>query len=109
MSIETDILASAVRTTTGMMQKSNASENLGRVRIKAMYAIGTSSAGSCVFRDGNDSGAILLSLPTPPTYLAGDAEIINPIYLILPQNGILFGNGVHVTVTNVSQVLVFYG
>jgi hypothetical protein len=99
--MQTDILASQVRTTTGQMTAQNAGA-LGRVRVKAIYIIPAAGAGSVVLRDGGSGGAVKTTINTL-------ASSTSPTYLILPGQGLLFNSDVHATVTDVTSVTVFYG
>lgn len=101
MGMQTDILASQPRTSTGQMTAQNTG-NLGRVRVKAIYIISDTNAGSVVFRDGGSGGAVKATINT----LASSSS---PTYLILPGEGILFETNVHATLTDVVSVVVFYG
>lgn len=100
MAMQTDVLASAVRTTTGQMQD-QATNNLGRSRVKAVYIVPAAGAGSVVFRDGGASGAVKMTVNTL-------AASTTPDYILLPGEGLLFQNDVHATVTTVASVMVIY-
>ncbi len=65
MAMQTDVLASAVRTTDGLLQD-QATNNLGRTRVKAIYIVPDTGAGSVVFKDGGASGAVKLTVNTHP-------------------------------------------
>lgn len=97
----TDVLASGVRTNTGQFQN-QAGVNLRRTRVKAIYLVPTATAGSLVFRDGGSSGTTKLTLNTI-------VNASNVDYIELPGEGMLFETDVHVTVTNIASVMVFYG
>jgi hypothetical protein len=101
MGMQTDILASQVRTTTGQFLAQNGGD-LGRVRVKAVYAISNTSAGTLVLRDGGATGPIKATINVL-------ASATSPTYLKLPGEGLLFNTDVHVTITNVQSVMVFYG
>lgn len=90
---QTDVSAATV-TATGTVVNQPA-------RIKSVYLVSGASAGSLVFRNGGASGTELLRLDTPAG--VGDQSVI------IPENGIRFTANVHVTVTNVTSVTVFYG
>lgn len=91
--MQTDV-KSAVATATGTMYAA-------RTRLKGVTLTPSSSAGSVVFRDGGASGTTLLTLNTPAA--AGMNDVV------IPGEGMLFGTDVHVTVTNVTSVTIFYG
>ena len=101
MGMQTDILASAVRTDDGVVNN-QAGDALGRVRIKGVYIVPAASAGSVVFKDGGASGTTRMTLNT-----VGSAT--QPTYLLLPGEGILFDTSVYVDVTSIGSVMVFYG
>lgn len=101
MGMQTDILASAVRTDDGVVNN-QAGDALGRVRIKGVYIVPAASAGSVVFKDGGASGTTRMTLNT-----VGSAT--QPTYLLLPGEGVLFDTSVYVDVTSIGSVMVFYG
>lgn len=89
---QTDVSA-ATRATTGTIVPA-------RQRVKGVYMITGETAGSVVFRDGGASGDIRLQLNTPAA--------VGEIYVPIPDQGVLFQTDVHVTLTNVTSVTVFY-
>jgi hypothetical protein len=99
--MQTDILASQVRTTTGQMTAQN-NGSIGRARIKAIYIVPAAGAGTVVFRDGGSGGAVKATVNTLASSTA-------PTYLILPGQGLLFNSDIHATLTDVASVMVFYG
>ena len=101
MAMQTDVLASGVRTSTGQMQDQS-SRDLKRSRVKAIYIVPVAGAGSVVFRDGGSSGPIKMTINTL-------ASASSPTYMVLPGEGLLFGTDVHATVTSIGSVMVFYG
>lgn len=101
MGMQTDILASAIRTDDGVVNN-QAGDALGRVRIKGVYIVPAASAGSVVFKDGGASGTTRMTLNT-----VGSAT--QPTYLLLPGEGVLFDTSVYVDVTSIGSVMVFYG
>lgn len=101
MAMQTDVLASGVRTTDGQLQD-QAGNNLGRVRVKSIYIIPDAGAGSVVFKDGGASGTTRLTVNTLANSTAPD-------YVLLPGEGLLFQNDVYVDVTDIASVMVFYG
>jgi hypothetical protein len=76
--------------------------NLGRVRVKAIYIVPATGAGSVVLRDGGSGGAVKTTINTLASSTA-------PTYLILPGQGLLFNSDVHATIADVASVTVFYG
>ncbi len=101
MAMQTDVLASGVRTTSGQMQD-QAGNNLGRVRVKALYIVPAAGAGSVVFKDGGASGSTKMTVNTL-------ASSTGPYWLLFPGEGLLFQTDVYATVTTVGSVLVMYG
>ena len=101
MAMQTDVLASGVRTTSGQMQD-QAGNNLGRVRVKALYIVPAAGAGSVVFKDGGASGSTKMTVNTLASSTA-------PYWLLFPGEGLLFQTDVYATVTTVASVLVMYG
>ena len=101
MSMQTDVLASAVRTTDGQLLD-QAGDTIIRARIKSIYIVPTASAGSVVFKDGGAGGTTRLTVDTV-------ASATQPTYLLLPGEGLLFATSVHGTVTNIGSVTIFYG
>lgn len=101
MTMQTDVLASAIRTDDGVVNN-QAGDALGRVRIKAVYIVPAASAGSVVFKDGGASGTTRMTLNTV-------GSVTEPTYLLLPGEGVLFSTSVYVDVTSIGSVMVFYG
>ena len=101
MAMQTDVLASSVRTTSGQMQD-QAGNNLGRVRVKALYIVPASGAGSVVFKDGGASGSTKMTVNTLASSTA-------PYWLLFPGEGSLFQTDVYATVPTGASVLVMYG
>ena len=101
MTMQTDVLASGVRTASGQMQDQSGN-NLGRVRVKALYIVPNASAGSVVFKDGGASGSTKMTVNT----LAASSA---PYWLLFPGEGLLFQTDVYATVATVTSVLVMYG
>ena len=101
MSMQTDVLASAVRTTDGQLLD-QAGDTIIRARIKSIYIVPTATAGSVVFKDGGASGATRLTVNTV-------ASATQPTYMLMPGEGVLFSTNIYVDVTNIGFVMVFYG
>ena len=101
MAMQTDVLASAVRTTDGQLLD-QASGTITRARIKSIYIVPSGTAGSVAFIDGGASGATRLTVNTV-------ASATQPTYLLLPGEGLLFSTNIYVDVTNIDSVTVFYG
>lgn len=72
----------------------------GRTRLAGLYFVATDTAGSVIVRNGSVSGPIRLQLATPAAAGAID--------LMIPDNGILCEDGVHVTLTNVTSITLLH-
>ena len=101
MGMQTDILASQVRTTTGQFLAQNGG-NIGRARVKAVYIVPAAGAGIVVLRDGGATGPIKATLNTL-------ASSTSPTYMLMAGEGLLFNTDIHATVTDIASVMVFYG
>jgi len=101
MSMQTDVLASAVRSTDGQLLN-QAGDTIIRARIKSIYIVPTASAGSVVFKDGGAGGTTRLTVDTV-------ASATQPTYMLMPGEGVLFSTNIYVDVTNIGFVMVFYG
>lgn len=101
MAMQTDVLASGVRTTDGQLQD-QAGNVLGRVRVKAIYIVPDTTAGSVVFKDGGASGSTKITVNTL-------ASSTTPDYVLMPGEGLLFQTDVYVDLTSVVSVMVIYG
>ena len=73
----------------------------GRTRLKS-FVIKSASSGSpaAVFKSGGGSGTTLLTM----TFGAGDDTQIN-----IPDHGIIFEDGCHVTLTAVDSITAVFG
>ena len=73
----------------------------GRTRLKS-FVVRTASSGSpaAVFRNGSGSGTTLLSM----TFLTDDDTQVT-----IPEHGMIFEDGCHVTLTNISSITAFFG
>jgi hypothetical protein len=94
--MQTDVLASAVRSTDGQMLDQSTGV-IGRTRVKAVYIVpsvsgGAAVAGTVVLRDGGVSGDVRVTLNT----LEGSTT---PDYITFPGEGILFRTNVYADVT----------
>jgi len=99
--MQTDILASAVRTSDGVMND-QAGNAIGRCRVKGVYIVPAAGAGSVVLKDGSASGATKVTINTI-------ASSTSTNYVLLPGEGLLFQSGVYADITDVASVMVFYG
>ena len=101
MAMQTDVKASAALTESGNVKDQN-TNNLGRVRVKAIYIIPSGSAGSVTLKDGGSGGATVVVINTV-------ALATQPTYLLIPGQGLLFETAVYAALSNVGSVIVFYG
>lgn len=99
--MESDIRATAPLTATGVFNRADAAVALGRVRIRAIRFLNGASAGTVVLRDGV-GGPIVATLGTSTAANEGTSHIY------LPGRGIVCANGVHGTVTNTAETVLFY-
>jgi len=99
--MQTDILASAVRTNDGVMND-QAGNAIGRCRVKAIYIAPAAGAGSVVLKDGSSGGATKVTINTI-------ASATSTNYVLLPGEGLLFQSGVYADITDIASVMVFYG
>ena len=74
----------------------------GRTRLRGIYYVGTATAGTLQFRNGGASGTVLLTIDTPASATATTD-------IIFPGDGIIFPDGLYVTMTDVGAVTAFYG
>jgi hypothetical protein len=100
--MQTDVLATKPLTSTGdfLDQNNNA---IQRSRIKTIYAVNGTSAGSVVIRQGGASGKILMTVNTAANGTAGYTIIP------LPGEGILCESNLHGTVTDTTSMTLIYG
>ena len=101
MAMQTDVLASAVRTTDGQLLD-QAGDTIIRARVKSIYIVPAATAGSVVFKDGGANGTTRLTVNTV-------ASATQPTYMLMPGEGVLFSTNIYVDVTNIGFVMVFYG
>ena len=92
MAVQNDVQA-ATRTTTGELVG-------GRARVRSLHYRSTATAGTVVLKDGGASGTTLLTINSPAAVGSND--------LVIPDQGILFKEDVHVTLTNVNAVTIIY-
>lgn len=84
MSFASDISAVS-RTTTGQAVN-------GRTRLAGLYFTHSATPATITLRSGGASGSVLLTMTSPA--VAGSQD------LIIPDNGILFTDGIHVTLSS---------
>ena len=101
--MQTDVLATKPLTQTGnfLDQNNNA---IPRCRVKAIYAVNGTDAGSVVIREGGSGGSIIATINTTASNTAGYTIIPVPGEGVLCKLGALHG-----TVTNTASMVLFYG
>jgi len=72
-----------------------------RARIKGYHVISGGTAGDVIFRDGSSGGAIVLQ------FNIGTGT--QPIVMLIPGEGILCQDGIHVTIPATAKVTTYYG
>jgi hypothetical protein len=92
MSFASDIKASTA-TETGQVID-------GRTRVQGIYYVSEETAGSIELRSGGAEGALIADLATPAAVTSDN--------VVLPDAGLLFKDGVHVTLDNVTSITLFY-
>lgn len=101
MAMQTDVRASVPITADGLFTDQSAN-NLSRTRVKSIYIVPGSSAGSVVFKDGGSGGTTVMTINTV-------ASATQPTYMLMPGQGVLFNTNVYADVTNIGSVTIFYG
>ena len=101
MAMQTDVLASKVATSAGDLLDQN-SLVIGRCRVKAIYIVPDSGAGTVTFRDGGASGPVKIAVDTKASSTAPD-------YVLLPGEGLLFQTSVYIVPSAVISTMVIYG
>jgi hypothetical protein len=101
MAMQTDVLASKVRTDAGQMLDQN-SLVIGRARVKAIYIVPDTTAGTVTFIDGGASGATKIVVNTKGSSTAPD-------YILLPGEGLLFQSNIYIVPSAVVSTMVIYG
>jgi hypothetical protein len=94
MAMQYDV-KSAHRETTGSLVT-------GRVRLKGYQCLSGGTAGDIVFTDGTAGGTERLRFNVPN-------NTNNPFANLIPGEGILFDDGIFVTLPTNAKVTVFYG
>ena len=101
MAMQTDVLASAVRTDDGVLNN-QAGSAIGPARVKGVYIVPSGTAGSVVFKDGSSTASTIMTVNTV-------ASATQPTYFLIPGEGVRFTSGIYVDVTSIGSVMVFYG
>ena len=82
---------------------SGANAYAGPARVKGIY-VNSSGAGTVELTNGTSTGTSLLKFDYPASATA------NPIYILLPGEGIQFPTSVYVkTLTGATSATIFYG
>ena len=101
MAMQTDVLASKVATSAGNLLDQN-SLVIGRCRVKGIYIVPDTGAGTVTFIDGGASGATKIVVNTKASSSAPD-------YMLLPGEGLLFQTSVYIVPSAVISTMVIYG
>lgn len=102
-SMQYDVKASKPLAATGQV-KDQGNNALNRVRIKTVYGISGSSAGSVIFYDGTANTApVLMTMNTPAAAASGT------FWLPMPGEGILVETAVYAEIVNAASVMIIYG
>ena len=101
MAMQTDVLASRPRTDAGALLDQN-SLVIGRARVKAIYIVPDTTAGTVTFRDGGASGPTKIVIDTK-------ASSTTPDYVLLPGEGLLFQTSIDIVPSAVISTMVIYG
>lgn len=75
-----------------------------RARVKAIYLVNGTTAGSVSFKDGSSGGTELIKLDTPANTTGTGCTMI-----LVPADGVRFEADPYLTLTNVTSVTFFYG
>ena len=73
---------------------------IGRCRVKGVYYVSATGAGSVSFKDGGASGTERIKIDTPAAAVA--------YYLPFPGEGVLFSDDPYITLTAATSVTFFY-
>ena len=101
MSMQTDVLASKVATSAGDLLDQN-SLVIGRCRVKGIYIVPDSGAGTVTFLDGGASGPTKIVVNTKASSSAPD-------YILMPGEGLLFQSNIYIVPSAVVSTMVIYG
>jgi len=92
--MQTDVLSAHAEATGTIVS--------ARTRLRGYQCLSGGTAGDIIFRDGGATGPIRLRFNVP-------ANTNNPFANLIPGEGILFYENVHVTLPTAAKVTVFYG
>jgi len=101
MGMQTDVLASKVAVAAGDLLDQN-SLVIGRSRVKAIYIVPDTGAGTVTFRDGGASGPVKIVVNTL-------ASSTSPDYVLMPGEGLLFQTSIYIVPSTVISTMVIYG
>ena len=101
MAMQTDVLASQPLTSAGQALDQN-SLVIGRCRVKGIYIVPDSGAGTVTFLDGGASGPTKIVVNTKASSSAPD-------YMLMPGEGLLFQTSVYIVPSAVVSTMVIYG
>lgn len=73
----------------------------GPGRVRALTWVASATAGSIQIRDGGAGGTVICTIDTPASATASDN-------ITLPDSGMRCEQSIYVTLTNVSNVTVWY-
>lgn len=96
MAMQTDVKAKNL-TTSG-------AASVGPTRIRGVYFVNASQAGSVSIKEGGSSGTELVKIDAPANTSGTGAT-----YVLFPGNGVWFKADPYVTLTQVGSVTFFYG
>ncbi len=102
MAMQTDVKSTKPLAATGVFKTQTDANCTFRTRVKGVYIVCGTNAGSVAIADGQ-GGSVLATFNTPTVADAGT------VYIIMPDQGILAENGLYGTVTNAASVTIFYG
>jgi hypothetical protein len=102
MAMQTDVKSTKPLTSTGVFKTQTDANCSFRTRVKGIYAVCGTNAGSVILSNGS-GGAILLTINTPTVASAGS------VYMLVPDQGLLAESGLYGTVDNTASVTLFYG
>ena len=75
-----------------------------RARVKSIYIVNGTSAGSLSFKDGGSGGTELIKIDTPANTTGTGSMMI-----LIPGDGVVFLADPYLALTTVTSVTFFYG
>ena len=82
--------------------EANGSMVASRVRLKGYQCLSGGTAGTVIFTDGTSGGTERLRFSVPN-------NTNNPFFGLVPGEGILFDEGIYVTIPTGAKITIFYG